>query len=130
MPTPRLIPRLTSVKRRAVEARLGEGCQLLRSTHVNVVLSELLGLSTTDAVRWAALAGATGNAYAADVIRRPSGTAGISRPTPGGEFVSDVRSPARILEICASEPGHSLDVILVSDPALPRLWTQHSPRTV
>lgn len=37
-----------------------------------VALSELLGLSITAAVRWTTLAGATGNAYAANIIRRPA----------------------------------------------------------
>jgi hypothetical protein len=33
------------------------------------VLSDLLGISTSGAARWAALAGADGNGYAAEIVR-------------------------------------------------------------
>ena len=68
------------LKRLGIRSRIARNTALMDSaaSMPAVVLSELLGLSITGAVRWVALAGATGNAYAADIIRRPAATAGTA----------------------------------------------------
>lgn len=78
--------------RLGIHSRIARNTALIENaaTMPAVVLSGLLGLSITSAVRWTALAGATGNAYAADVIRRPGGAARMSQTTPGDENCSDV----------------------------------------
>jgi hypothetical protein len=60
------------LKRLGIHSRIARNTALMDHavTMPAVVLSKLLGLSTTGAVRWVALAGATGNAYAAEVGRR------------------------------------------------------------
>lgn len=66
------------LKRLGIHSRIARNTALMdnAATMPAIVLSELLGLSITGAVRWTTLAGATGNAYAADLIRRPHNIAG------------------------------------------------------
>jgi hypothetical protein len=75
------------LKRLGIHSRIARNTALMdnAATMPAVALSELLGLSTTGAVRWTALAGSTGNAYAADLIRRPYGITGMSRAPRDGD---------------------------------------------
>ncbi|WP_327151334.1 hypothetical protein [Nocardia sp. NBC_01329] len=55
-----------------VPSRIGRNSALMDNAAVmpTKVLSDLLGLSVTGAVRWTALAGVQGDAYAAEIISR------------------------------------------------------------
>jgi hypothetical protein len=55
-----------------VPGRVGRNTALIEhaATLPAAVLSDLLGISTGTATRWAALAGAGGNGYAAQIARR------------------------------------------------------------
>jgi hypothetical protein len=72
------------LKRLGIHSRIARNTALMdhAATMPAVVLSELLGLSITGAVRWTTLAGATSNAYAANIIRRPTLSNSLG-PEPG-----------------------------------------------
>lgn len=55
-----------------IPGRIGRNTALMEiaATVPAAVLSDLLGLSVDGAVQWTALAGARGNVYATDVVRR------------------------------------------------------------
>jgi len=104
--------------RLGIHSRIARNTALMESaaTMPAVVLSSLLGLSITAAVRWAALAGAAGNAYAANIIHRHGGEKlhdrrhrhpqprlnRLSRPYPLGHPATAAITASRTL----SAPSH------------------------